>query len=273
MKSKSKTKKGLTNAEEKKLLKSINNFSKWLEKRKVVKSLAHINHTVDMPFANEDWVMKVNDRAKSVSFNTFVREKCSFEYYQSIVLHEFFHLAVQRVPNKEDAVRVKDDFGDELMKLIDIEADYFTALYFKEELGYNLVNYLRLYFEGSRVFSDRKIRAVKLERFIGTLLSIFKMFVDNQFVNKRVITTDLYLPTISPVYTEDSLHVLVIRKEHIYFDTIKASFQDFVDIKDCYTNIDSLTLKGYTEKLINFCCKAFNIGMPKKVKSEIDKIK
>lgn len=272
MKKTANTKKGLSDKQEKELVKSLNDFAKWLVEKKVVKDMSHIQHTVDMPFADEDWVMKVDMKKNSVSFNTFVSQRCSFNYYKSILIHEFFHLAVQKVPNKEDAVMVKDDFGDELMKLIDIEADYFTALYFKERLGFNLVTYLKLYFEGSKVFIDRRIRAIKLERFIGTLLSISKMFINHIKGSQKVTSCDLYLPTISPIYTESSLHVLVIRKEHIYFDEIQADYNDFKELKDCYTNIDSLTEKGYIERLVKFVCKAFNVEIPLKIKEEIEKL-
>ncbi len=262
----------LTTTQSQDLLKSLNDFATWLEKKRVVDTLDHINHYVDLPFANEDWVMKVNVAEKTVSFNTLIAKRCSYEYYKCVVLHEFFHLAVQRVPNKEDAVRVKDDFGDELMKLIDIEADFFTALYFKEQLNYTLVGFLRLYFEGSQVFLDPRIRAVKFERFIGTLLSITKMFLapkrkDNGF------EFDLYLPTIRTVYTEDSLHVLVVKKEHIYFDTITASYLNFIDLKKCYSNIDSLTEKAYVRQLVEFACKALQVVIKKDVTEEIETLK
>ncbi len=264
--------KKLTTAQETTLIKTLNNFGNWLREKKIIKDLSHIDHVVDMPFANADWVMKVDTKKSSISFNTYVFQKCSFEYYQSILVHEFFHLAVQKVPNKEDATRVKDDFGEPLMKLIDIEADFFTALFFKEKLGYSLVKYLELYFEGSTVFSDNRIRTSKLERFIGTLLSISKMFIDHPKASQKVTDCDLYLPTITPVYTESSLHVLVIRKEHIYFDEIQAEYGDFVQIKECYTNVDTLTKKGYIEHLLKFVCKAFNITLPEKIKAELDNL-
>ncbi len=262
-------KRGLTKKNEDELIQTLNDFAGWLVKKKIAKNLSNIDHTVEMPFANEDWTMKVDEKNKNVSFNTFLVEKSSFKYYKMVIVHEFFHLAVQRVPNKEDSTRIKDDFGEELMKLIDIEADFFTALYFKEKLGYGLIDYLKLYYEGSRVFYDRRIRGVKLERFIGSLLSITKMFLI-PVSKKEDVAWDLYLPTINPVYTEESLHVLVIRREHIYLDEIKASYQDFVDIKKCYINIDKLSVKGYVDELIKFSCRALKIEVPEKVQNEIN---
>ncbi len=261
---------GLTEKDKKELIKTLNEFSSWLFEKKILEQKMTMKYLVDMPTANEDWSMKVD--GLNISFNSFVTKKCSFEYFRLVVLHEFFHLVVQRVPNKEDAVRVKDDFGDELMKLIDIEADYFAALYHKEQLNISLLAYLKLYYEGNKIFSDSRIRNVKFERYIGSLLSVVKMFIKkNKNISKNE-SCDLYLPSISPIYTEQSLHVLVIRKEHIYFDEIKANHEDFVKLKECYTNIDSLTLKEYTKRIVEFVCKALKLDVPKNISEEIKNI-
>lgn len=264
---------GLSKEQEDSLIKVLNLFSEWIVEKGISSTATIIDRSIDFPYANEDWVMIVDSKNRAVSFNTFVVQKCSFEYYQIVVLHEYFHLVVQKVPNKEDAVRVKDDFGDELMKLIDIEADFFTALFCREKLNYDLVSYLRLYWEGNKIFANKKIRAVKFERFIGSILSICKMFINSHGIEDTVRIWDLYLPSIRTVYTEDRLHILVIRKEHIYFDEIKASYTDLIELKKCYSNIDTYTAKGYIEALVAFSVKALKIKLPKEIKLQITKIK
>lgn len=263
---------GLTADEENKLVESLIKFANWLVKKRIVKAIPNI-YLEDFPFTDADWTMKFDPKKGTVAFNTFTRKDCSFEYFTSIVLHEFFHLAVQKVPNKEDATKIKDDFGGELMKLIDIEADFFTALFYKEELGYGLVRYLKLYHEGSKVFRDKWIRVGKLERFIGTLLSVSKMFINHYNDKRPVKSYDLYLVSISPFFTEDNLHVLVVRKEHIYFDLIQASMQDFIKIKECYTNMEGFSLQAYITRIVNFVSKALPINFPQSLHDEISKIK
>lgn len=263
---------GLTSEEEEKLIGSIIQFAQWLIKKQIVKSLPKI-YLEDLPFSVEDWIMKFDSQQGFVSFNTFCRKFCSFEYYTSIVLHEFFHLVVQRIPNKEDATKIKDDFGDELMKLIDIEADFFTALFYKEVWGYGLIQYLKLYYEGSYVFRDKWIRVIKLERFIGTLLSISKMFISHPKPTQSVNSYDLYLVSVKPLLTEENLHVLVIRNEHIYFDLLQASVQDFNKIKYCYTNEDDISLHGYVRAIVNFVSKALSVNIPQELHQEISTLK
>ncbi len=251
------------------LIASLNQFDKWLVKKQIVESPTTISF-VDLPYANEDWTMTVKD--STVSFNTLARNRCSAKYYKSIVLHEFFHLAVQKVPHKDDAVKIKDDFGNQLMSLIDIEADYFTALFFKEILGYSLVDYLRIYWEGGQVFTDKWIRVRKLERFMGTLLSISKMFMDHPNKSDKVSCCDLYLPCVTPLSMDDKIHVLVIRKEHICFDYLESTNKDFAAMKECYTSISVTTFKDYAQKVVDFCCHSLKRPIPRKITIQINKL-
>lgn len=263
------TTKGTLSIEEENILrKNIDLFSTWLKQKKIINEIRYSSENVELPApSTKDWLMKVKDG--KISFNTNATKKCSFDFFQLIVLHEFFHVEVQKVPNKEDAVRIKDDFGDVLMTLIDIEADYFTALFFKEKLGYEYSTFLELLYEGgkSKLFSDSRIRNTKFERYLGMVLSIGKMFLDKK--NRK--SFDLYLPTISPVYTEQSLDMLVVRKEHIYFVEIKAEYDDFKSIKMCYTDIENLSKKGYVETISGFVSKALQLPIPAKFKQAIEK--
>lgn len=260
----------MSEAEKETLTAALNSFDKWLVKKGIAAKPSNITY-VDLPYADADWTMSFVDN--QVSFNTFVRNKCSADYYQSIVIHEFFHLIVQNVPHKDDAVKIKDDFGVEMMKLIDIEADFFTAVFYKEVLGFDLVSYLKLYFEGGKVFSDKWIRISKLERFIGTLLSISKMFMDHPNKRDKVSCCDLYLPCVAPLSMDDKLHVLVIRREHIYLDYIASTNKDFIAMKECYSSLSTLSYKEYATKIIDFCCHALSRPVPAKIMTQIKSIK
>jgi len=262
----------ITEEEKKELLKEINLFVEWL-KSKSMEDASVITNTFDFPFADEDSIMKVDVKKNHVSFNTYIRKKCSFEYYKIVILHEFFHLVVQKVPNKDDATKIKDDFGAGFMKLIDIEADFYVALYLKEIHNYTLVDYWQINYEGGTVFVDRWIRSIKFERFIGTLLSICKMFLTYPTNGDVFKAFDLYLPTLNPIYTENSLHVLVIKKEHIYFEEIEANYTDFAKLKDCYKDVSKYSIKGYVEELIRFSSKALKIDLTKDIESQIENLK
>lgn len=253
------------------LIQELNDFSDWLIHKKIVKDSFIVMHEIDFPYADVDTIMSVNTKINAVSFNTFILNRCSNEYYKIVILHEFFHLIVQKVPNKDDVTKIKDDFGTDFMKLIDIEADFYVALYLKEKHNYTLVKYWLINYEGGTIFLDKWIRIPKFERFVGTLLSVSKMFLchkDYSFENY-----DLYLPAISPIYTEETFHVLIIKKEHIYFDEIKADYNDFVKLKDCYKDVSNISKKNYVKDIIEFSCKALNENISNEMNIEIEEIK
>lgn len=240
----------------KSLLSAIQNFNSWLNETNVSKKTFDIKNIIIEPYKNEDWIMKVNDNNKGekiVSFNPYILKSCEYNFFEIVILHEFFHLVVQGVPNKDDATKVKDYFGSDFMSLIDIEADFYVALYLKQKKQFNVKNYWNTYFNGSKVFIDKWVRNKKFERFIGSVLTINKLFlsVDNSF--------DLYLPSISPVITENHMKVLVIKEKHISFEEINISYEDFKDMKNLYKKPSHLTFEGYYSVLEIFCAKALNV--------------
>lgn len=99
------------------------------------------------------------------------------------------------------------------------------------------------------------------------------MFIDYPKKTDVVEEYDIYLPTVGPIYTEDQLHLLIFKKEHIYYDEIKATQQDFYEIKRCYTATDGITKKGYVQGIANFVSKALNKKIPTEIDDNISKIK
>ena len=120
------------------------------------------------------------------------------------------------------------------------------------------------------MFKDKWIRIGKLERYIGTLLGITKMFIRHPKPNEKVNCFDLYLVAISPLFSEDKAHVLIVTKENIYFDWINANVDDFKRIKDCYTNEDEISAKAYVKKVVTFVEKDLNLEITDSFKKEMD---
>lgn len=263
----------LTENQQRQLSSSIRGYVKWLQSKVNVRGADKYKSFVFPTPTQEDKLMWLDpSREGAVHFNTYNVYKSSFEFYRMVVLHECFHLYVQDVPNKEDAKRVKDDFGDVIMKLLDIEADYYTALYYKEKRNASLVDIFSLYYQGSRMFGDPKIRVTKLERFIGAVLSIANVFLTHP-ENTPVEENDLYLPTVSNIPTEDSLHILIARKSHFVLSAIQADYRDLYEMKKCYTSAGEYTLKGYVDRLIRFSSKALGYDVTEGTARELEALK
>ncbi len=240
---------------------SINNFKKWLRERKKLCLDAAEQYTrLTFPKPTEaDWTMIAE--GSEVKFNTFLTSKCTFDFYRMVVLHECFHLFVQHVPNKCDAKRVKDSFGDAFMKLLDIEADYYTAMYYKEVERASVVDIFSLLYEGSKTFRDSWIRPGKVERFIGTILSIAKAY----FRNPRAKWTrekELFLPDISNISMENRINILVQKGNHFCAGEINVDNSDLDNIRKCYRQADTMGVQSYVESLLQFASKALDINIP-----------
>jgi hypothetical protein len=256
----------ITGTQRNALTRSINEYLGWLGTR----TGAGAAHKYDrIQFARPsvaDWIMKVDDRNRGlVWFNPEMMRRCSFQYFQLTVLHECFHLFVQDLPNKDDAKRLKDDFGDHFMKLLDIEADFYTALFYRESRGTGLIDLFQLYHEGSRFFGDPKTRTMKFERFIGSILSISKAYFDypdKKTPGERV----LYIPSLIP--GEESMHVLVSKGSHYTVQEIQASSHDLEQLKKCYTNQQS-SKTDYVSRLINFAAKALRQSIPERINDDL----
>jgi hypothetical protein len=245
----------LSGERKRELAASIHEFKRWLEGHKRVRlDETRKNTIVTFPRpTSSDWIMQVE--GTEIQFNTYVVNRCSFEFFRMVVLHECFHLFVQDVPNKSDAKRLRDDFGDIFMKLLDIEADYYTAMFYKEVRHASLVDVFSLFHEGSRIFGDPRIRTPKVERFIGAVLSIANAYFKNP-TTKITADKELYLPSISNIPIDESMHVLVSRANHFMLAEIRADLHDFLNIKKCYTQTDGGGVREYVETLLQFASKA-----------------
>jgi hypothetical protein len=238
------------------LLTAIQNFNIWLNQVNVSQKIFDIKNIIIEPYKNEDWIMNVSEKNNDtvVSFNPYILKSCDYNFFEIVILHEFFHLVVQGVPNKDDATKIKDYFGSDFMSLIDIEADFYVALYLKTNKSFDMKSYWKTYFEGSKVFIDKWIRNKKIERFLGSVLTINKLFSseDNTF--------DLYLPSISPIITEEHMKVLIIKEKHISFEEIRTSYEDFKEIKKLYKKPGHLTFEGYYSVIEDFSNKALKLN-------------
>ena len=153
------------------------------------------------------------------------------------------------------------------------EADYYTALYHKEVLRLSLVSLFRLYYVGSTIFGDPKIRLPKVERFIGSVLSIANAYFKNPGA-RQTKENDLFLPTISNIPLEESIHVLIARDRHFSVGEIHADLHDFFEITKCYTGAGShgIELRQYVETLMKFASKALRTEIPPSMYKEMSRL-
>jgi hypothetical protein len=247
----------LLKRQEEELKLSIQRFRKWLQATLNVDT-SHKYEIITFVAADAgDWIMKADEMMREARFNPYVTKMCSLEYFEAVVLHECVHLLVQNVPNKSDAKRVKDGYGNPMMKQLDIAADYWVARYYKEDRAAGLGKiFAVLYYEASRVFGDPRVRDEKFERFMGSILSIANLFLQNPG-NRNDDGPELYQPTlINFDPAEQTLDVLIERGLYSEMGSLKVSYQDVMDIRHCYTSATEYTVAAYVDRLVKFAVKA-----------------
>jgi hypothetical protein len=259
----------LTRTQQKELIESVHSFRHWLTETIPHQTLENYTVFECVEPTPEDWIMRVNRATRVVEFNPAVASGCSLGYFEMIVIHECFHLFAQRLPNKEEARMIKANFGDHMMKTLDIEADFFTALYFRDVKGATLADVLSHYSEGSRVFGDPKLLNWKFERFIGSILSVCNAFLSPDHSNNGAASTDVFIPTINGVHTEDRLYVVRFRGTHCALVEIAATADDFSRLKRAYTNKSALSKYDYVSLVVGFASAALGLSVPEQVEADI----
>jgi hypothetical protein len=66
------------------------------------------------------------------------------------------------------------------------------------------------------------------------------------------------------------MHVLVVKREHIYFEEITAGYNDFQELKRLYQDVSKFSIKGYTSEIVGFTEKALKLNIPQHVKEAIE---
>lgn len=232
------------------LVRDVTRFLAWLSGRLRADASSKYGEIVFTGPDNSDWVMEVpNTPNEPVKFNIAPLKDCSVEYYRMIIIHECFHLLVQDVPNKIDAKRLKDDFGDTLMLFMDVEADFYTYLFLEFSHNYDGSKIFQLNFQGREVFGDERTRIPKLERFVSSALTMV-----NHFANQCSRDKEIFLVRSINIATENTLHALVFTSTHCESRKYQVSNETWGDLVSCYERkID--TAEKYSSTVIECCTK------------------
>jgi hypothetical protein len=125
----------------------------------------------------------------TIWFNTWFLNKLSFDFAVLIVLHEIFHFSKQGIKTQNEVAEMRYGYLWPFMQLYDIEADLFVIAHLQDKnIKFTFDHYLKILYREGAVFKNTSIRQVKLERFIGSLVSIKLFYKTN--------TIKLYLPKI-----------------------------------------------------------------------------
>lgn len=225
-------------------------FIPWCERR-LGSTPAMYSNAIHFPKPTaDDWIVRV--RTGHVEINTYLAARCTFDSFVVICIHELAHVFVQGIPNKIDAQQVRDSYGDHMMVLFDIQADVLAAEFMRSTYGVDITGMLGIYYDTGRVFADQPIRTWKLERFLGTVLTLTNAWMIEP-PQEGGAPYPVIVPSISAFSTEEVFHLLEVRPLSNRMQDVFISLGEFSLLKTCYTQAD-ISRDQYIEAVIKLSC-------------------
>lgn len=159
-----------------------------------------------------------------------------------VLIHEAYHAIKQGIVNKPQVNVIRDSVGWLFMQLLDVEADLVTVKYLKEKHQISLRNYLAIHQMGTRNFLNETPRRPKFERFIGSMLSIHRLF---QYQEEAIYLPNLSIPFRLVLIKQGQGLNFYIGEERYNFDFI-SSFQEL------YSNQDKMPFEEFLNSLKHY---------------------
>jgi hypothetical protein len=204
-------------------------FILWLFQSELINDRLEIQEITFDSFGSDELLVVDNiDNNNVLRFNYDYYDKCkSIDFFLITVLHETYHVYINKIPNKKDAKRIKDFYQDRMMLHIDVEADCYTAQYFRDRHDWTFDRYLRVYYEGLVVFRDPEIRPLKFERFLCSMHSLAELFFRETYGIYRISSESVRIHKGSP-------YAIIHREKVTEVVKLYLSMNDLEDMQIMY---------------------------------------
>jgi hypothetical protein len=164
-----------------------------------------------------------------------------------VTLHDLYHNLKQNVMSMDDVNNIRDLFGQNEMLMIDIDADVEIFNFFKVYYNYSFIKYSDTSYDGLSVFHDNTTRLPKVQRFIGSIISIY---ISEK--SERII----YFPSLSKI--SNSLYLFSTSKVGFKFNKTEISQIEIDEIVEILKNPKLKTKDQFINTLSNIDKKIHN---------------
>jgi 8-oxo-dGTP diphosphatase len=161
-----------------------------------------------------------------------------------VILHDLYHNLKQNIQSIDDVNTIRDLFGQNEMLIVDIDADIEIFIFFKKYYNYTFVKYLDTLYDGLNVFHDNTTRLPKVQRFIGSIISIYISEKGGRII---------YFPSLSKI--SDSMYLLSFSKNGLQFNKTEIHQIEIDQIVELLKKPKSKTKTEFISILENFCKK------------------
>ena len=185
----------LTDKEKERAISLVNDFHAWLPAIGISVEKRQQWRFEIAQASTDDWTMRPDSESGVVLFNPHLVDSgiCSYDYFCTVIIHEAFHLLAHNIPHKSNAKHLRNRYAPYFMIYFDIEADVIAARFFRDVMAYSKKDYVRILSESCHAFPSDSFEEEKLERFIGSLLSVVAMYREDG-KNHRC-RSDIILPS------------------------------------------------------------------------------
>lgn len=164
-------------------------------------------------------------------------------FFSSIViLHDMYHNLKQGITAYQDVVAIRDIFGQNEMLMFDIDADVEIFRFLQKEYGFSFQKYLEVLWEGSTVFRDVVTRMPKVQRFMGSIMSIYALSR-----NQKII----FFPNITKIH--ETLFVISASSTGLKFHQLGIKDFDLHKTITAFQDVNKLNKEEFTKTLTDFC--------------------
>jgi 8-oxo-dGTP diphosphatase len=147
-----------------------------------------------------------------------------------VVLHDLYHNLKQGISSHDEVLLVRDVFDYSTMLLMDIDADLEIYKFFVKYYDFNFQKYIETLYQGGDVFRNTIARMPKMQRFLGSMMSIYHLGNSNQKV--------IYFPNLTKIH--DKIFVLAI-SDGIKFNQLQADHKEVEIVIDTFQNSNKYT--------------------------------
>jgi hypothetical protein len=158
-----------------------------------------------------------------------------------VILHDLYHNLKQGIKSHGDVLKLRDTIGNNEMLLIDIDADVEMYNFLVKYYNYDFKKYVDTLYEGGSVFRSIVARFPKVQRFIGSLISIY--LSDS---GKRPVI----FPSFGSIYNE--LCLISITGSKLYFHQVEVEKSELNKIIDIAQNSNKYSQDEFYTGIKNF---------------------
>lgn len=169
--------------------------------------------------------------------------KTNIFFSSIVILHDLYHNMKQGILSHDDVLTIRDVFGDVSMLFMDIDADIEIYKFLAEYYSFDFNKYLETLHDGAGAFKNTVARMPKLQRFMGSVLSIYQSTLGSKII---------YFPSLTKLH--NSMFILSL-DGNVKFNKISIKNEDLEHVMKVFQSVNEYKKEEFVSIIRDFCKK------------------